>query len=95
MEGNVGTYYDLKIAWEDNVALKSMMLEHEGEIINSKETKKKKDEMILQNIFFDELGVATYQASAKDHFDNENIITINIEIKSPDITVVNIEETEE
>lgn len=95
LDANVGTHYDLKITWEDNVALKHLSLADEnGQILSSLDTDEKQATLLTTGFFFTELNTISFQAKASDHFDNETELTINIEVNAPEIEITNIEQWE-
>jgi hypothetical protein len=79
----------------DNVALKKLEIEQEGNILASKETNQPKDTISLENLFFTGIQNKQYTLHSTDRQGNTNSQEITLNIQVPEITITNIEQLSE
>ena len=91
LEGFVGTYYDLKIDREDATKIEKLQIKEGDKILVSKSLWTTGDSISLENLFFTGLQTKLYTATAVDSQGNEAIENISLEIKTPNITIENVE----
>ena len=91
LEGFVGTYYDLKIDREDATKIEKLQIKEGDKILVSKSLWTTGGSISLENLFFTGLQTRLYTATAVDSQGNEAIENISLEIKTPNITIENVE----
>lgn len=92
LEGYVGTHYNLIMEGIDNVALKKLEIEQNGNILAAKETNQAQDTISLPNLFFTGVQNQKYILHSTDRQGNTNDQEITLNIKVPDLTITNIEQ---
>ena len=91
LEGFVGTYYDLKIDREDATKIEKVQIKEGDKILVSKSLWTTGGSISLENLFFTGIQTKLYTATAVDSQGNEAIENISLEIKTPSITIENVE----
>ena len=91
LEGFVGTYYDLKINREDATKIEKLQIKEGDKILVSKSLWTTGGSISLENLFFTGIQTRLYTATAVDSQGNEAIENISLEIKTPNITIENVE----
>lgn len=93
LEGFVGTYYDLKIIWSDNVKVANASISsQEGKLIKEAQINAQEWAMIIKEQPFRQASEKSYRISAKDSEWNESTEEITLTIRVPEITIEHIEQ---
>ncbi len=91
LEGFIGSYYDLKVTWTDNVLVRHASI-YEGEKRIAHETINAAEGTItLRDLFFTKSQVKNYTITALDSEGNKKSEEVSLEIKIPKISIENIE----
>lgn len=93
LEGLVGTYYSLKITWEDNVQVKEITLETPLQSFK-KEINAQSWSFLLNWLFFTGADTLQYYTTAIDSMGNTTEQNISLYITVPEVEIESIDTTE-
>lgn len=92
--GFVWTTYELRVTWEDNVALQYVNISQDWKILQEAYISEPKKTLVVKWLFHTNQKKDTYTSIAIDQYGNEvqKVITVSYDI--PEINIIDISETE-
>lgn len=87
-EGYINTHYTLKSIWTDNVAVKKMVIQKDGETIAEKDNYSQTGTIDITGLFYTGTVQENYTFIALDQNGNIAKEIVTVDIKIPDIEVI-------